>query len=506
MSEKQNLGKAFDPLIFGVAGTLTVAYVAFAFLAPELNTTIVNGLFGYLTQSWGWSYLWVDFLVLVTTFILIVHRFGRVKMGKPDDQPEFSDLTWFGMLFSGAIAAGIVFWGPAEPPSHAAVVPPLFADAGVEPNSTRAAIVGTAQAFFHTGVNAWCVYALLAAAMCLGSYVYGLPLRFSSAFYLIFGDRVKGTLGKVLDIFAVLATLGGMATTTGLIALQLGSGLNYHYGLELGPAANYLIIGVMTAIFTFCVFTGLQKGIKILADVRMAIFIFISFFILLVGPTVYILDLTTAAFGQMMQNFVAMCLYPEVGAESKWSAGWTVFYWAWWMAWAPFVSQFMARISKARTIRSMMLFGMLIPAIISDLWYGIAGGAGIFYNVGEVMQDHGPQSAIFALAQAMPLSDLTAFLMVAMVAIFFLTVANAASLSLSMFVSGHETPARWLRTFWALALGFTAMVLTGAGQLSIIQTASIVGAVPMVPLLFILIFGLFRSLGKIYEERYGSES
>lgn len=498
--------KPYDPLIFGVSGGLTVAYIVFAFAAPQANETIVNTLFKYLTASWGWAYLWVDFLVLLTAFILIFHRFGDIKLCLPGEKPEFKDLTWFGMLFSGAIAAGIVFWGPAEPPSHASVVPPLFADAGVEPNTMRAAMVGTAQSFFHTGLNAWCIYAFLATAMCVGSYVKGLPMCFSSAFYLIFGDRVKGSLGKVLDIFAVLATLGGMATTTGLIALQLGSGLKYYYGFELGTYGNYLIIGVMTAIFTFCVFSGIQKGIKILADARMAIFVFISLFIVVVGPTVFIFDLSTAAAGQMLDNFVAMCLYPEPGAENKWSAGWTVFYWAWWMAWAPFVSQFIARISKARRIRSLMIFGMLVPAIISDLWYGIAGGAGIFYNVGEVMKDHGPQSAIFALAQAMPLSDLMAFLMVLMVAIFFLTVANAASMSLSMFVSGQENPVRWLRTFWALGLGFSAMVITGTGQLSVIQTASIVGAVPMVPLLFLLIIGLFRTLDGIYNERYGART
>ncbi|MDR1165058.1 MAG: BCCT family transporter [Deltaproteobacteria bacterium] len=495
--------KSYDSLIFGVSGGLTVAYILFAFLAPQANEAIVNAVFQYLTMSWGWAYLWVDFIVLLACFFLIFHRFGDIKLCLPGEKPEFKDITWFGMLFSGAIAAGIVFWGPAEPPSHMSVVPPLFADAGVQPNTTRAAIVGTAQSFFHTGVNAWCVYAMLATAMCLGSYVKGLPMRFSSAFYVIFGDRVKGNLGRVLDIFAVLATLGGMATTTGLIALQLGSGLQYYYGFELGQYGNYIVIGVMTAIFTFCVYTGLQKGIKLMADVRMGIFIFISLFIILVGPTVYIFDLTTAATGQMLQNFVAMCLYPEPGAESKWAAGWTVFYWAWWMAWAPFVSQFIARISKARSVRSLMLFGMLVPAIISDLWYGVAGGAGIFYQVGDVMKDHGAQSAIFALAKAMPLSNLTAFLMVLMVAIFFLTVANAASMSLSMFVSGHEDPARWLRTFWALALGFSAMVLTGTGQLSVIQTASIAGAVPMVPLLFLLVIGVFRAMNRIYAERYG---
>ena len=493
--------RPFDPMIFGVSGGLTILYIIFAFVAPETNEKGVNAAFTYLTQNWGWSYLWVDFLLLLLAFLLILHRYGDVKLCRPGEVPEFKNLTWFGMLFSGAIAAGIVFWGPAEPPMHAGTVPPLFADAGVQANTTRAAIAGTAQAFFHTGLNAWCVYAILAVAMCGGSYVKGLPMKFSSAFYFVFGDRVKGNLGKILDIFAVLATLGGMATTTGLIVLQLGAGLKFQYGLELGSASNYILMAVMTGIFTFCVFTGLQKGIKILADLRMGIFILISLFILLVGPTVYILDLSSAAMGQMLQNFVGMCLYPEPGAENKWTAGWTVFYWAWWMSWAPFVSQFIARISKARSVRSLMIFGMLVPAMISDLWYGIAGGAGIYYKVGDVIATEKPQAAIFALSQAMPLSSVTALLMVIMVAIFFLTVANAASVSLSMFTSGHENPARWLRTFWALSLGLTAMAFTGTGQLNLIQTASIVGAVPMVPLLFLLVIGLFHGLGKIYAEQ-----
>jgi choline/glycine/proline betaine transport protein/glycine betaine transporter len=321
---------------------------------------------------------------------------------------------------------------------------------------------------------------------------------------VIFGDRVRGPLGKVLDVFAVLATLGGMATTTGLIALQLGSGLSFYYGVDLGKYGSYLVIGVLTAVFTFCVYTGVRKGIKLLADVRLGIFVFIGVFIVVLGPTVYILEISTAAAGQMLQNFVGMCLYTEPGTETKWAAGWTIFYWAWWMAWAPFVAQFIASISKARTIRSMMLFAMLLPAVMSDLWHGIAGGAGLFYKVGEVMKDNGPQSAIFALAKAMPFSSLTALLVILMVAIFFLTVANSASLSLSMFVSGKENPARWLRTFWALALGLSAMVLTGTGQLSVIQTASIVGAVPMVPLFLLLIVGLFMTLARIDRERGGA--
>jgi choline/glycine/proline betaine transport protein/glycine betaine transporter len=268
-------------------------------------------------------------------------------------------------------------------------------------------------------------------------YTKGVPFKFSSAFYYVIGDRIYGTWGKVLDIFAVFATLGGLATTTGFVALQLASGLKYQYGVELGPNSIYMIIGVLTVIFTVAVYTGVEKGVKIIGDVNMYVFIAVWFFILVFGPTIFLINLTTNSLGQYLGYFLPMSLYTAPGVEGNWLGSWTVFYWAWWMSWAPFVSVFIARISKGRSVREVIAATLLLPSLGNFLWYGVVGGAGIKYDVTGVINEHGMESAIFAIAQHLPLTGVLSFFLIFLISTFFLTSANSAAVSLAMFVSGH---------------------------------------------------------------------
>ena len=489
--------RSFDPIIFGVSATLTILFVLWSALFPESMETVVNAVFSWTTEKWGWLYLWTVFLLVGASIVLLVTKFGSIKLGKPDDKPEFSSLTWFAMLFGSAIAAGIVFWGPAEPAYHYMSPPPYF---GGEAKTAVAGANAMTYSFFHWGLSAWAIYAMLTIPLAHACFTKGLPFKFSSAFYYVLGERVHGIWGKVLDIFAVFATLGGLATTTGLIALQISSGLKYQYGWELPGWGAYLIIGVLTAIFTLAVYTGLEKGIKWIGNVNMWIFVGVWFFVLLLGPTIFLINLTTNSIGQYLIHFLPMSLYTAPGVEGNWLGGWTVFYWAWWMSWAPFVAIFIARISKGRSIRATVAATLILPTLADFLWYGVIGGAGIRFDVTGALSEHGLESAIFAIAENLPLTGLLAIVLFFLIATFFLTSANSAALALSMFVTGKETPGRNMRAFWGIALGAVAAVLAATGSLKVIQTASIATAFPLMFLLLLVLYGTFKGLSAYRKE------
>lgn len=490
--------RAFDPMVFWISALLTLLFVAWSVFLPASMQRVVGFVFEWTTQGWGWLYLLTVFALVIASFVLMVTRFGSMKLGLPHDKPEFSDLSWFAMLFGSAIAAGIVFWGPAEPASHYVSPPPFF---GGDPKTPQAAMNAMTTSFFHWGLSAWAIYAMLTIPLAHACFTKGLPFRFSSAFYYVFGDRVRGTLGKILDIFAVFATLGGLATTTGLVALQLSSGLTYQYGLSLPPSTSYLLIGVLTAVFTLAVYTGLQKGIKWLGDANMWIFIAVFLFVFIFGPTLFLVNLTTSSIGQYLATFLPLSLYTAPGVEGNWLGDWTVFYWTWWISWSPFVALFIARISKGRTIRETIAATLVLPTLADFLWYGVIGGAGIYFDVTDVLAEHGYESAVFATAQHLPLTGVLAVALLFLIATFFLTSANSAALALSMFVSGKEDPSRNLRAFWGIVLGAVAAVLAGTGSLEVIQTASIATAFPLMFLLLLLLYGTFRGLQAYRREQ-----
>jgi choline/glycine/proline betaine transport protein/glycine betaine transporter len=492
--------KKMDPVIFGVSAFLTIAFVLWAALDEKGFTAAVDKAFTWITVDWGWLYLVSAFALVVTAVVVMFGRYGAVKLGKPGDKPEFGNFSWFAMLFGAAIAAGIVFWGPAEPAYDWMTVPPYFADKAM---SSGAAVHAMTQSFFHWGFTPWAIYAVLTVAVALGAYKKGLPFRFSTAFYYVIGDRVRGGWGKVLDIFAVLVTLGGLATTTGLIAFQISAGLKYQYDWVLGENAAYLIIGLLTLVFAIAAYTGLHKGIKYLGTFRTWLFIAIWFFVLLAGPTLFLINLTIGATGQYILHFLPMSLYTGVGDATNWLGSWTIFYWAWWMAWAPFVAVFIARISKGRSIRQLVAFTLILPTIADLLWYGVVGGAGIKFDITKALTDNGVESAIFATASHLPLTSIIAVVILVLIVAFFLTAADSASMSLAMFTSTEEDPNKYLRLFWAIALGAVAAVLAATGSLQVVQTASIVVAFPMAFLFFAVIYGVFRGLNQAVRESAG---
>ncbi|PLX39877.1 MAG: BCCT family transporter [Deltaproteobacteria bacterium] len=492
-----NSTRSYDPTVSWVSAGITIAFCVWAIAFPDNMSTMINAIFGWTTESWGWCYLLTAFILVIASFVLMGSDYGKMKLGKAEDKPEFSNFSWFAMLFGAAIAAGIVFWGPAEPAYHYMSAPPFY---GGEPKSVEAAQAAMTYSFFHWGLSAWAIYLMLTVPLAHACYTKNLPFRFSSAFYYVIGDRIHGPWGKVLDIFAVFATLGGMATTTGLVALQLGSGFDFQFGIEMGSWGTYAVIAVLTAIFSLAVYVGLEKGIKLIGDWNMYVFGAVWVFILIAGPTLYFVDLTTNSLGQYLRDFLALSLYTAPGEGHNWLGSWTVFYWAWWMSWAPFVSVFIARISKGRSIRQTVAATLILPTIANFLWYGVVGGAGIFYDVTTTINNNGVESAVFAIAQNLPMTSVLVIAIIFLIATFFLTSANSAALALAMFVSGKENPSKNLRLFWGIALGAFAAVLAGTGSLKAIQTASIATAFPLMFLLLAVTVGTFRGLNRYRKE------
>ncbi|MDR1080633.1 MAG: BCCT family transporter [Deltaproteobacteria bacterium] len=488
----QNKNKLFDPLITYVSGGFTVLFVLVSVIAPEATGGAISAALAWTTATWGWLYLAVVFGLTLGCLTLMVGPWGKCRLGGPDARPDYSDFTWFALLFGSAIAAGIAFWGPAEPVFHYKTVPPFFK--GVEPGTPGAAVAAMTQSFFHWGISAWAVYVALAIPMAHAAYTKGLPLRFSTAFYYLIGDRVHGRTGRIIDVFAVVATMGGLATTTGLTALQVVAGLKYNYGLELGDKAGYAVIAIFTAIFAFAVYTGLEKGVKFMGNVNIVLFAGFWAFILLFGPRIFMIELGMESGGGYLSSFVKMSLFAQPGEDKAWLGGWTIFYWAWWASWAPFVSIFVARVSRGRTVRALVLGCMLLPSLANFLWYAVVGGAGIHYDIGGVIDSDGVEAAVFGLLRHYPAQGLMSIVAMLLVSMLFLTSANSAAMSLAMFSSGHEHPHRLLRLFWALALGAVAMVLCGTGNLKSIQSASILSALPLTVLLMMAMASAFKGV------------
>ena len=487
----QSTNRHFDPMITYVGGGCTVGFVLLSIIFPKAMTDAINAAFSWTTNTWGWLYLLVVFGATVGCLVLMAGPWGARKLGGPDSRPDYSNFTWFGLLFGSAIAAGIAFWGPAEPIYHYQAVPPYFT---AEAQTQRAAVASMTQSFFHWGISAWAIYVALAIPLAHAAFAKGLPLRFSTAFYYLIGDRINGRLGKLIDILAIVATMGGLATTTGLTALQVVAGLKYHYNLDLGPNAGYIIIAIFTAIFSFAVYTGLEKGVKMMDHLNIILFIGVWAFVFLFGAKLYVIELGLEAGGEYLASFVPLSLFTMPGEDKAWLGGWTVFYWAWWLSWAPFVSIFVARVSKGRTVRALVLGCMLLPSLANFLWYAVVGGAGIYYDIGPVINEHGVEAAIFGLFRHYPAVGLMAIVALVLISMLFLTSANSAAMSMAMFSSGHENPHKLLRLFWALAMGAVAMVLCGTGNLKSIQTASILSALPLIVLLVMAMICSFKGI------------
>ena len=496
-----------DPTVFWVAAVLSAVFVAWGvFFAESLAAVFDAVLFDFLVPNFGWVFILSSFGFLAFSVYLAFSRYGRIRLGGDDEQPEFRTVSWVAMMFSAGMGIGLMFYGVAEPMSHMGAPP----GGAAEPNTRAAAQVAMEYSYFHWAFHPWAIYAVMGLALAYFCFRKGMPNLISTAFHPLLGDRVYGPVGKAIDILAIFATLFGSATSLGLGALQINEGLDVLFGFGGRDAVGLaiVVIAVLTLCFIVSAVSGVHRGIQWLSNTNMVLAAFLLFFVFVLGPTVFILDTFVQSLGGYLANLIPMSFRTASYGDSAFVSGWTIFYWAWWISWAPFVGTFIARISRGRTIREFVVGVILVPSVVSFVWFAVLGGAAIDLqlsgtaNIADAVAESQP-AALFATLGAFPLSGLTSLIAIVLVALFFISGADAAAMVMGMLSSrGDINPRAWTVVVWGVFTGAAAAIclLAGAIQGSVdaaitaLQSVAIASAAPFVLVLIGLCFSLFKAL------------
>jgi len=498
-------GFDIHPQVSLIAGGLVLLFIVFTLVFAPESADLFGRLLNGIGDTFGWLYvLAANFFVLVM-ILLACSRYGSIRIGGPDAVPEFSTPSWYAMLISAGMGIGLMFWSVAEPIRHFVSPSPMFDIAAQTPQASQSAL---GLAFFHWGLHPWGIYALVGLALAFFAFNRGLPLTIRSIFHPLLGDRIYGTWGNIIDILSVLATLFGLATSLGLGVSQIAAGLNYLFGFPNTIGYAVLLIGVITFFATLSVIAGLDKGVRMLSNVNLYVAAIFMLFLLIVGPTVFILGGFTQSIGYYLQNLPQLSFWVETfhGAEgSSWQNPWTIFYWGWWISWSPFVGMFIARISKGRTAREFILGVMIIPTLLSFLWMSTLGGSAIWLQQTGAADlaaalDADVAIGLFVMLESFPLTAVTAVVGIVLVTIFFVTSSDSGSLVVDHLTSGGklDSPVPQ-RVFWAVMEGVIASVLLLGGGLIALQSASITTGLPFTFVLLVMCYSLWRGLR---EEHY----
>ena len=485
------------PVVFSVSATVIVLFV----LTGAMFGEQMEKAFGVIQDTFvtyaGWLYIVAVAFFLVYAVWLLFGRFGHIRLGKDGETPEFSYPTWLAMLFSAGMGIGLVFFSVAEPMMH-------FANenlpGGSEPGSVQRAKEAMRLTFFHWGLHAWAIYAVVALALAYFGFRHDLPLTIRSALYPLIGDRIYGPIGNVVDILAVFGTLFGLATSLGFGVTQINAGLEYLGLMEVGTGNQVLLIAVITLAATISVVTGLGNGIRRLSELNMIAAGLLLLFVFVAGPTLFLLRSYVQGVGAYASNLVHMTFNTDAFIDLEWQKAWTMFYWAWWISWSPFVGMFIARVSRGRTIREFVIGVLLIPSVVTFLWLTIFGNTALHTDlfgaggISQAVQESIP-TALYVMLDELPLSAITATLATVVIAIFFVTSSDSGSLVIDIITSGGDPdPPIPQRVFWAVTEGAVAAVLLYSGGLQALQTAAITTALPFCLVLLVICWGLGKGL------------
>jgi len=475
-------------LLLGVLVLLTVFFPAAAnsFFADLQSGIVHNG---------SWYYVLVVAAIFVTVVFLAISAYGDIKLGPDHSEPDYSFVSWFAMLFAAGMGIGLMFFGVAEPVMHF-LRPPIG-----EGNSVAAAREAMTLTFFHWGLHAWAVYVVVAMILAYFGYRHELPLTLRSALYPLIGERIYGPVGTAVDIFAIVGTVFGVATSLGFGVQQMNSGLNYLFGVPQGTGVQLTLIVCTTILATFSVLLGLDKGIKRLSEINIVLAIGLAVAVLAVGPTVLLLQAFMENTGVYLSEIVSKTFNLYAYDPTDWLGGWTIFYWGWWISWAPFVGLFIARISRGRTIREFVIGALLAPTLFTFFWMTVFGNSAIDLILHQgatelaVAVGENESVALFKFFEYLPFTGVLSFLAICMVLVFFVTSADSGAMVLNMLCSGgsDKTPA-WRRIYWMAVIGAAAAVLLLAGGLSALQTAAIASALPFSLALLAAMWGFRQAL------------
>ncbi len=482
------------PVFYGSAALIT-ALVLFASIFPVTAQDFFGQLQSWILENVSWFYILAVAIILLSTIFLAASRYGDIKLGPDHSEPDYKNITWFAMLFSAGMGIGLMFFGVAEPVMHF-IAPPVG-----DPNTVEAAREAMKLTFFHWGLHAWAVYAIVALILAFFSYRHGLPLTLRSALYPLIGERIYGPIGHAVDIFAIIGTVFGIATSLGYGVLQINSGFNYLFDLPISTNIQVVLIIGITALATLSVATGLDKGIRRLSELNLLLAVILLTLVLVLGPTALLLKSFVQNTGGYLSDIVNKTFNLYAYDPTDWLGGWTLLYWGWWMSWSPFVGMFIARVSRGRTIRQFVTGVLLVPTGFTLIWMTVFGNSAInlIMNKGltsladTVSADS--SLALFAFLEHFPFSSLLSMVAVFMVILFFVTSADSGSLVIDMLASGGKTQTPlWQRVFWASSTGIVAITLLLSGGLGALQTATIASALPFSIILLIAIWGLFKAL------------
>lgn len=482
--------------VFIASAVLILGFIIFGALFQEMANTIFSTMQSFITQRFGWLFVILMNVAVFLCLYLIFSKYGDIRLGHQTETPQYSLPSWIGMLFSAGIGIGIMYWGTAEPVYHF-MAPPLG-----DAETVEAAKQAMNISFLHYGIHAWAIYAVVALSLAYFHFRRGLPLSIRSSLYPILGQKIYGKWGHTVDTLAVFGTMFGVVTTLGFGVLQINSGLEGLFGLPNTVTMQVILIALITMLACGSLMMGLDKGIKRLSDTNIILTFVLLGFAFIMGPTQYIMDSLVENTGNYLQNLVQLGFWSEAYSKGDWQSSWTIFYWAWWVSWSPFVGVFIARISRGRTIREFLLGVLFIPMIILFFWFTTFGGVAVnmelIGNPGfiEVVQnDYG--SAIFKLMEFYPLTKATTMLIVIMIVLWFVTSSDSASFVIDMLTSGGETnPPKIQRLFWAILQGLVAAILLAAGGLGALQAAAIVAGFPFAIVVFIMLYAMLRGFSR----------
>lgn len=509
---KHGLLKNMNPVTSLISMALVIMFLLAGVFFTEGSALFFDTISTWILAYLKWYYIGIVASFLIFCIWLACSRHGDLRLGDDDSRPEYSNFSWFSMLFSAGMGIGLVFWSIAEPITHFQSNP--FVEQGLTPEAAQVAMRLT---FFHWGLHPWAVYVVVGLSLSYFSYRKKLPLTIRSALYPLIGSKMYGPLGHTVDILAVFGTIFGVATSLGLGVTQMNTGLNTMFGMEVSLNNQIMLIFVISGIATLSVISGVGRGVRILSEVNMWLTVGILVFLLCFGPTRFLLGSLVQNIGDYLNNLLSLSTWTDSYTESKWQSSWTAFYWGWWMAWAPFVGMFIARVSKGRTIRQFIVGVLLVPTLLGFIWLTLFGSTALYIELfhhiinesGELVSAIGQAGLVDAVKadvstalyvtldklDAGIFGTIAAFIATLLIATYFITSSDSGTLVITTILSmGNENPPVGHRVFWGLGEGAVAAILLMVGGLHAMQTASIIVALPFSLVMIIMMWGLVKAL------------
>ncbi len=494
----KRLIRGVDPLVFWGSTGISTAFVLWGVLGTDSLASVMGSVLDWVITNFGWAFVLIATGALIFCVVLAISPYGRIRLGPDDSRPEFRTVSWVAMMFAAGLGLGLMFYGVAEPISHYAAPPHGLA----EPRTPEAAQVALETTYFHWGFNGWAIYAIMGLALAYFTYRRGGKNLVSATFVPLLGANAsERPIGRVIDGLAIFATLFGTATSLGLGALQINSGMNFLWDVPVSNAIGVTIIAVITALFVISAVSGVEKGIQLLSNLSGAATIALMVFFLFAGPTVFIIGTSIETIGGYVLNVLPMSLRMDTFTSSDWMAAWTIFYWAWWISWAPFVGTFVARISRGRTIREFIIGVVAMPTGMGFIWFAIVGSAGIDMQISGaadlIATTSTPELSLFTALEQLPFSTFTSVLSMILIAFFFISGADAAAIVMGMLASrGILEPARTVTATMGVLMGAIGSALLLVGGLGALQQGAVLASVPFT---FVLV-GLTYCLTKAIRE------